>query len=291
MPESLPKISVITPSYNQGAYIEQTILSVIFQGYDNLEYIVLDGGSSDESVEVIKKYEKYINYWHSKKDNGQAAAINEGFGMATGEILCWLNSDDVLLPGTLLKIGRMFASIKEPALIFGNCLHFHQTRFNKVRGSDVVKWQKSFKLSLCDYIIQPSAFWNRDAWQITGRLNEDLCYTMDWDWFIRAERAGVKFIPINEYLSLFRLLDVHKTSIKGRNNPRHTEMAKIYGIYNNKNVEKAFSKLKKYANRSKFFHNVVYTTNLYNITFLRRIIHISLFPYISFNEYDGISRM
>ncbi|MFZ4612746.1 MAG: glycosyltransferase family 2 protein, partial [Bacteroidia bacterium] len=98
---NLPKISIITPSYNQGQYIEETILSVINQDYPNIEYIVMDGGSNDQTVEIIKKYESKITYWVSEKDKGQADAINKGFARATGDILCWLNSDDYFFDGTL----------------------------------------------------------------------------------------------------------------------------------------------------------------------------------------------
>jgi glycosyltransferase involved in cell wall biosynthesis len=136
MSEQLPKITVVTPSYNQAQFLEQTILSVIGQEYPNLEYILMDGGSKDGSVEIIKKYEQHFTYWQSEKDNGQGAAINAGFAKATGDILCWLNSDDLFMPGTLLKIGRMFQNISEPTVIFGNCLHFHENSA-KTRGSDV----------------------------------------------------------------------------------------------------------------------------------------------------------
>jgi glycosyltransferase involved in cell wall biosynthesis len=290
MQELLPKISIVTPSYNQGEYIEQTILSVIYQGYDNLEYFVLDGGSTDNTVEVIKKYEDKINYWHSKKDNGQSAAINEGFAMSTGDILYWLNSDDVLLPGTLLKIGRLFKSVTEPTLIFGNCLHYHQVNL-KVRGSNVVKAQQFYKLSLYDYLIQPSTFWNRAAWEITGKINDDIYYVMDWEWFVRAEKAGVKFVGINDYISIFRLHDVHKTSTKGIGNKRDIEMAEIYGRFNSENIKNAFIKLKMIKNKSQFMHNVIYAAEHYNLTFISHLLHLLLFPKISYYEYKNISGM
>ena len=291
MPELLPKITIVTPSYNQGAFIEQTILSVIYQGYDNIEYFILDGGSSDNTVEVIKKYETHIDYWHSKKDNGQSAAINEGFAKATGDILYWLNSDDILMPGTLLRIGNLFKDINAPTVIFGNCLHFHQTNFKKVRGSDVVDSKNKYKLSLHNYMIQPSAFWNRAAWVKAGVLNEELCYTMDWEWFIRAEKSGVAFIPINDYLSLFRLHEVHKTSVKGQNNVRDVELAKIYEMYNGETIKRAFIKLKRITNKSKFMHNVIYAANHFHLRFISRLLHMVLVPSISYDEYNSISRM
>ena len=103
-----PKITVVTPSYNQGQFIEATIKSVIGQQYPNLEYIVCDGGSTDETVEILKKYADKITWWCSEKDKGQSDAINKGMHRATGDIVCWINSDDVLLPGTLLTVAKFF---------------------------------------------------------------------------------------------------------------------------------------------------------------------------------------
>ena len=99
-----PKITVVTPNYNYGHYLEETIRSVLLQGYPNLEYIIIDGGSTDNSVEIIKKYESYVTYWESKPDRGQTHAINKGLERATGEIFNWINSDDILMPGALLAI-------------------------------------------------------------------------------------------------------------------------------------------------------------------------------------------
>jgi len=164
MNELYPKISVITPSYNQGRFIEQTILSVISQNYPNLEYIIMDGGSTDETIEIIKKYQKYIFHWQSKKDDGQAAAINQGFKLAHGEILCWINSDDLYKTGALEKIASLFELNNQPQLVFGNCIRFKEAS-KQSKGSDVIKSHHFHKLSLCDYIIQPSSFWNRAAWE------------------------------------------------------------------------------------------------------------------------------
>jgi glycosyltransferase involved in cell wall biosynthesis len=222
-----PRITVVTPSFNQGIYLEETILSVIGQGYPNLEYIVIDGGSTDGSVQIIKKYEKQLAYWISEKDNGQAEAINKGFAKSTGEILCWLNSDDFMLPGCLQFISRELP-INEPSLLFGNCFHFSEGEAFAY-GSDVVRKSCDHKLRFHDYIIQPSAFWNRKAWELTGSLAKNYHFVFDWDWFIRAQIAGVRYKPVQKYLSVYRIHAAHKTGVGG--SKRKNEIAEIYRTY------------------------------------------------------------
>src|SRR5437588_6081454 len=114
-----PRISIVTPSYNQGQFIEETIRSVLLQGYPDLEYIIIDGGSQDESVEIIKKYEPWLTYWVSEQDRGQSHAINKGFDRSTGLILGWLNSDDVLLPNALATVAVAMPRPEEPVVIAG----------------------------------------------------------------------------------------------------------------------------------------------------------------------------
>ena len=288
MEEKLPRISVVTPSYNQGQYIEQTILSVISQDYPNLEYIVMDGGSTDNTVQVLEKYDSRITYWQSKKDNGQAAAINEGFARATGEVLCWLNSDDMYMPGTLLQVGRHFRNLSGPALLFGNALHFYENSA-KARGSDVSGRHATLDLRLCDYIIQPSSFWTRETWEKAGPLNESFHFTFDWEWFIRVQAMAAELKPVKDYLSLYRIHDQHKSGAGGAR--RAGELGKIYGMYSGPAEEKAYLRWARYSNNSHFFQKLAYAADKYDFNLINHLIHLLLFSSVPYRTYRHIIKM
>jgi len=235
---SLPKITVVTPSLNQGRFLEDTILSVLGQQYPNLEYIILDGGSTDGSVAIIRKYESNLAYWVSEQDGGQAAAINSGFARASGDILCWLNSDDMYLPGTLLHIAARLDPEKSE-LLFGNCLHFIEDT-SITYGSSVRRNHEQTDLALTDYVIQPSTFWTRKAWQQTGILDETLHFGFDWEWLLRARKSGVAFLPEDKYLSVYRIHKDHKTGTGGER--RRKELAVIYGRHAGVHYERLYSR-------------------------------------------------
>jgi glycosyltransferase involved in cell wall biosynthesis len=184
-----PRISVVTPSYNQGQFLEQTIRSVLLQGYPDLEYIVIDGGSSDSSVEVIKKYERHLAHWVSERDRGQSHAINKGFERATGEIMCWLNSDDFYLPGTLRAVAENLAGGGGAYAIVGHCTRLYDdgTPSHKLVGrfenlERLLQFWKGY------HMHQPSIFWRREVFEKVGYLDEGQHYIMDFDYWVRVAR-------------------------------------------------------------------------------------------------------
>ena len=228
-----PKISIVTPSYNQGQYIEDTILSVLGQRYPNLEYLIYDAVSTDNSVTIIKKHENELTYWVSENDNGQSDAINKGFARATGEILMWLNSDDILMPNVLHFIAEQYIE-KGDAIYFGNCIHFKENMNSGLyaSGSNVAESFNTIPLELIDTIIQPSSFWSKKVWLQNGILDNNFHFGFDWEWFLRAKNNSIPFYSINKPISLYRLHDEHKTGTGGKQ--RQEELLKIYEIYSPK---------------------------------------------------------
>src|SRR5512136_340290 len=185
-----PRITVVTPSFNQASFIEQTIHSVLTQGYPNLEYIVMDGGSTDGTVDILRKYEKHL-IWTSGKDGGQSDALNKGFRRASGEILAYINSDDVYAPGALLKAGGFFASHPQACWLTGRCRNIDAEGREIRKLIKVYKsfWMlfRSYKVLLAiDYISQPATFWRREVIQQVGPFDEKLHLTMDYDYSLRV---------------------------------------------------------------------------------------------------------
>jgi GT2 family glycosyltransferase len=188
-------VSIITPSYNQARYLEQTILSVLDQDYPRIEYIVVDGASSDGSVEIIKKHADKLAYWESQKDNGQADAINKGFAHATGEIVAWLNSDDYYLSGTISAAVKVFEENPDVVLVYGNMLAVDKdgTTFNTL-----IYKQLTLEDLLCFQIIgQPAVFMRRSALQKTNGLNPTFHFLLDHLLWIQIAKQG-RFLHVNQ---------------------------------------------------------------------------------------------
>lgn len=204
---SLPRITIITPSYNQGHYLEQTILSVLDQGYPNLEYIIIDGGSKDQSFDIIKKYEKHLAYWVSEKDRGQAHAINKGLCKATGQVFNWINSDDFLEPNSLKVIGETFAQNPDATMVCGYTYCFFDD--NKEHSHT---YRMGLRKTIADTILnvemnQPGSFYRMDVVKGLGGVNESLRYVFDDElWFRFLLKYGTQGIRmVEQRLANFRL--------------------------------------------------------------------------------------
>lgn len=284
------KFSIITPSYNQGQYLEQTIQSVLDQNYPNLEYIIMDGGSTDNSVEIIKKYESQLAYWQSEPDDGQADAINRGFKMATGDVLAWLNSDDYYTPGTLHQVAELLTS-DDLKIVFGECDLYHE-KSGKIRPSKVFENAKSHNIELSDYLIQPSSFWTKKTFEEVGELDIKLCYTFDWEWFIRAKRMGVKFQPVDKIWSVYRYHDQHKTGTGG--DKREEELAEIYHQYHSELLGQKYLERRTMQNkilRSNKMNRVLSWVGLGGSVDARRPLYKKYFSDLTWDEFLGIARM
>lgn len=190
----LPKISVVTPSYNQAKYIRATIDSVLSQNYPNLEYFVIDGGSSDGTIDILKSYGKKIR-WISEKDHGQTDAINKGLRLSHGEIMAYLNSDDIYLPGTLQRVGEYYAKTHAD-WITGDCLVIDD-QGRPFKANWLIAGYKRLLMQLysrttlmiADSMLpQPSTFWSRRAYQQIGEFNSNYHYVMDYDYWLRLSK-------------------------------------------------------------------------------------------------------
>lgn len=224
-PQGYPRITLVTPSLNQGAFIAETLESVAAQRYPNLEYFVIDGGSSDQTPDVVRGYASVVTDFVSEPDRGQADAINKGFARASGDIFCWLNADDLLEPGTLRTIGDLY----------------RQTGFSFIYGDGWKVWEgRRFRrrirtgpidptrLTVRDTILQPSAFWSREVAERIGTLDDSLHYVFDWDFFVRVSRAfPLRHVPFP--LSTYRIHPGHKSGRGGK--PRAAEIMQIIHRY------------------------------------------------------------
>lgn len=209
----LPLVTIITPSYNQGKFIEQTILSVLNQDYPNLEYIVVDGGSTDETLAILGKYHDKLKYI-SEPDEGQSDAINKGFKTAKGEIVAWLNSDDTYEPGAIKTIVDYFIQNPEVCLVYGEGDIINKGGQKVKRFGATQKFDLWTLIHVWDYIMQPTTFFRLKALQDVGYLDKKLHWCMDWDLWIRlASKYEVGYL--NKVLANSREYDDTKTSTGG----------------------------------------------------------------------------
>lgn len=206
---STPTISIVTPSFNQASFLDATIRSVLLQRFSGLEYIVLDGGSTDGSVEIITRYADRLAYWASEKDGGHAAAVAAGIARARGEILAFLNSDDLLLPGTLDAVACYFH--RNPGV---DAIYSHRVvcdAHGQVTGVWTLPPHSDYLMARWDLIPQETCFWRRRLFEAAGNVDPRRKFALDYDLFVRYMRAG-RFARLDRFNGVFRVHPASKTS-------------------------------------------------------------------------------
>lgn len=204
-----PLISVVTPSFNQSEYLERTIRSVLLQDYPNLQYIVIDGGSTDGSVDIIKKYEDQLDFWCSEKDTGQSNAINKGLRLAKGEWVAFQNSDDIYLPGAFHKVADSLRNLHTSAdILYGDLLHIDS-------NESILDVQLTIPAGHHGHFCQmqthnQSLFWRRDLLDLFGYLDDSMYFSFDFEYFARLLKNKAQVVHLDSYLGAFR----HQASSK-----------------------------------------------------------------------------
>jgi len=204
-------ISIVTPTLNSAQFLERTVRSVMDQGYEGLEYIVQDGGSTDGTLGLLEPYRARIASVETRKDNGQTDALNAGFRRSTGEILAYLNSDDLLLPGTLHYVAQFLARHPDVDAVYGHRIIIDE--YDEEIGRWVLPPHDDHILDWADYVPQETLFWRRGIWERIGsQLDESFQFAMDWDLLLRFREAGARFVRAPRFLGAFRVHPAQKTS-------------------------------------------------------------------------------
>jgi len=202
--EDCLSISIVTPSFKSGCYIEDTIKSILKQTYPGLEYIIQDGGSDDETVSIIKKYEKNLKAWESKADKGQSHAINLGFDKTKGDVMAWLNADDLLLPGTLDYVNNYFQKHPQVDVVYGHRVLIDSE--NNEIGRWILPPHCHHTITWHDFIPQETLFWRRSIWEKAGgRIADEMQFAMDWEFILRLRDVGANFARLPRFTGAFRV--------------------------------------------------------------------------------------
>lgn len=205
----LQTVSIITPSLNQAAYIEATIQSVLAQNYPRTEYLVIDGGSTDGTLEILQRYNRFLT-WSSEPDQGQAQAINKGFKRSTGQIVAWLNSDDIYLPGSLPYVAEFFTQHPDVDVVYGD-YHLIDPAGRILLRKQEIPFDYNILLFGLNYISQPTTFFRRQVFERAGYLDETLHFGLDWEYWLRLASYGAKFAHVPQYLAATRWHQAAKT--------------------------------------------------------------------------------
>lgn len=263
------KISIVIPTYNQADFIEETILSIINQDYKNIELIIYDGGSTDNTIEILKKYDKYITFWKSERDKGQTHAINKGFEKCTGEIIAWINSDDFYVENTFSKINDFFEKNKAAMWVAGNVLFMNTKNVIYIRKHpNTNRLLEKFGMMS---VYQPSVFLRRAVLSNVGYLNQDFHMPMDMEWYCRIAK-NYKLYTLDFDFSVFRWQPESK-SIAGKGTERHNRY-----LYEKLQIIKisfpVFQRLfDKYPNLTLIIFSKIGST----LRFIRRLYRFELF--------------
>jgi hypothetical protein len=211
LPCPAPVISLVTPSYNQARFLARTVESVLGQGYPRLEYIIQDGGSTDGTAALLPRYRGRLAHCESRRDGGQADALNRGFRRATGDVLAYLNSDDLLLPGALAYVADYFRRHPEVDVVYGHRIIIDPG--DREVGRWVLPPHDDDVLSWCDLVPQETLFWTRRIWEAAGgAVDESFRFAVDWDLLLRFRAAGARFARVPRFLGAFRVHPAQKTS-------------------------------------------------------------------------------
>jgi FkbM family methyltransferase len=257
--EPLPSpqvVSIVTPTMNSEQFLMHTINSIIDQSYPNMEYIIQDGSSSDGTLDLIDKYASKIAHVNSARDSGMAQAINRGFSHATGDIMAYLNSDDLLLPGSLNFVASYFARNPDVDVVYG-----HRVIIS-TNGEEVGRWvlppHDSAVLSWADYVPQETLFWRRRIWEKIGaEMDETFRFALDWDLLLRFREAGARFVRVPRFLGAFRVHDEQKTA-RELADVGSSEMNRLRDQHVGKPVsaEDVWHYLRPYMRRHKVYHKL-----------------------------------
>lgn len=269
--KTYPKISVVTISYNQDKYLEEAILSVLNQNYPNLEYFVIDGGSKDGSVEIIKKYADRLSYWCSEKDNGPASALNKGFSKATGEIFYYLNSDDVLLQDSFFKVMNFIHENPNYDCYYG---HGYTTRGTLEEKYPVfsIRWNLNHYRLNAVSVFQPATFIRHTAFEKSKGFNEENRTQWDGELLVDLDLTGARFKRFNFPVAIFRL---YPQSISGGVGG---EMGKVKIL---KDKDRISRKIQEFKNFNTYPKLVINLHQLFSDTIvtLKRLIYRNIYPY------------
>ena len=221
------KISIVTPSFNQAKFLPWTMRSIILQRYSNLQYVVMDGGSSDGSPDIIDSYASQLHDWKSAADGGQAEAIHRGFKLTTGDICAWVNSDDLLAPNTLKFVNAYFQKNPEVDMIYSNRIYIDEE--NNVNSCWILPKHSNYLMSRWDLIPQETAFWRRSIMDHVGGVDPEFQFAMDYDFFVRLMQAG-KCVHLPRFLGAFRSHPEAKTTLS-LGTTGAMEISKIHSKY------------------------------------------------------------